>query len=154
NGHTNIARGETTTTRHKPPALWAQTKLRLESQGYREIAVYEYLGANGALLAEKLRFERINLETGEREKQFRWRRRGSRGELVTGGIEKGTSTPPYGLARLLEQAEVTVFVLEGEKEVDNFNNLGLPGVAISIEVGHEEEAAQYLHRRTVFVVPD
>jgi hypothetical protein len=74
--------------------------------------------------------------------------------LVTGGIEKGTSTPPYGLAQLLEQADVPVFVLEGEKEVDNFNNLGLPGIAISIEAGHEEDAAQYLRLRTVFVVAD
>jgi hypothetical protein len=153
NGHANGVTGKTT-AEPKPPAPWAETKARLEHQGYGEIAAYEYRDANGALLAEKVRFERIDPETGEREKQFRWRRRGDGGALVTGGIKKGTSTPPYGLAGLLEHADVTVFVLEGEKDVDNFNNLGLPGVAISIEVGHEEGAAHYLQGRAVFVVPD
>jgi hypothetical protein len=152
NGHANGATGKTTA--EPKPRPWAETKARLEHQGYGEIAAYEYRDANGSLLAEKVRFERIDPETGEREKQFRWRRPTDSGELEAAGIKKGTSTPPYGLARLLEHADVTVFVLEGEKDVDNFNNLGLPGVAISIEVGHEVDAAQYLRRRTVFVVPD
>jgi AAA domain len=154
NGHANGVRSKTTPEKPKHLTPWADTKARLESQGYREVATYRYQDASGALLAEKVRFERVDPQTADREKKFRWRRRGDDGELVTGGIERTTATPPYGIAQLLEHADQPVFDLEGEKEVDNFNTLGLPAVAISIEAGHEADAAPYLRGRTVFVVPD
>lgn len=152
--HANGVGRETTPEKPKPLVPWADTKARLESQGYKEVATYRYQDASGRLLAEKVRFERVDPQTFESEKQFRWRRLSDGGELVTGGIERTTATPPYGIAQLLEHADQPVFGLEGEKDVDNFNVLGLPGVAISIEAGHEADTAPYLRGRTVFIVPD
>ena len=127
---------------------WAATEAELIRQGYNVAAVYPYHDAKGRLLAEKVRFENPDPKPSEKPKTFRWRRQIG-GEPYAEGIG---SCPPYALSGLLEHADDMVFGVEGEKDANALNDLGL--VAISIESGHEHTAAKYLERRDVIIIPD
>ena len=120
----------------KRPTPWSDIERALLDEGHTLVKAYDY-GEAG----EKVRFK---------PKTFRWRHRV--GGKWSNGKRQGTRCPPYGLARLLEHADETVFIVEGEKDADRLNDVGL--VAVAIEQGHEAEAAEHLAGRVVFIIPD
>ena len=120
----------------KRPTPWSVVEHPLLIKGHTPVAAYDY-GEAG----EKVRFK---------PKTFRWRYRV--GNAWYNGKRPGTRCVPYGLARLLEHADESVFIVEGEKDADCLNAAGL--VAVSIERGHEVEAAEHLAGRVVFIIPD
>ena len=120
----------------KPPAAFngRAATAPCSRQPGRVVARYDYFLSDGQLFGSKTRFD---------PKAFRWEK---------AGASRGQPCPPYALPRLLDHADEPVYVVEGEKDADLLNSLGL--VAISIEVGHEAQAAQFLAGRICYVVPD
>ncbi len=96
------------------------------------VAQYEYVNADGTLFGTKLRYD---------PKSFTWDH----------GRQSG-DCPPYGLQRLMEQADEPVWAVEGEKDAARLNESGL--VAISVEAGHESHAANFLKDRVVRIIAD
>jgi hypothetical protein len=121
----------------------------MRRKGYEVAAIYHYVNADGSPYAQKVRFENPNAETEKDRKTFRWRHEVNR-QLVAVAPEH--PRPPYGLMRLLDDPKGTVLVTEGEKDCDRLLALGC--TAISIDSGWEDEAAQYLARRTVYILRD
>ncbi|NLH83416.1 MAG: AAA family ATPase, partial [Phyllobacteriaceae bacterium] len=83
----------------------------------RPVATYAYTDENGELLFEVVRFE---------PKDFRQRRPDERGGFVWN--LKGVRLVPYRLPDLIEDLaqDRTVFLVEGEKDVDRLRSLGIP----------------------------
>jgi KaiC/GvpD/RAD55 family RecA-like ATPase len=82
----------------------------------KEVAHYDYVDEDGALLFQVVRFE---------PKTFRQRRRDAAG-VWTWSV-KGTRVVPYRLPELIETISYgrTVYVVEGEKDADNLFGIGL-----------------------------
>jgi hypothetical protein len=135
----------------KLPTAWSKVEAELSAAGYELKTVYCYFDESGFLIGEKVRFEHPKPEPNHRRKTFRWRHETASGELLA-TKRSGSALPPYGLLGLLEHADQIVFGVEGEKDVDRLNGHEL--VAISVEQGHEDEAAKYLAGRDLIILPD
>jgi AAA domain/Primase C terminal 2 (PriCT-2) len=141
---------------HRPPAdpgrptSWGDVEAALLRQGYREVAVYTYLNADGTHFADKVRFEHPSPGPQQKRKDFRWRSKVN--GVLMACRPAGGPIPPYGLGRILDHADQLVISVEGEKDANRLNEAGQ--VAISIEAGHETFAAEFLAGRDVLVIPD
>lgn len=110
----------------------------------RIVATYDYRDAGGNLTFQVVRFE---------PKDFRQRRPDGKG----GWIWKmaGAERVPYRLPELLAAPDATVFIPEGEKDVDALRSLGLivtcnPGGAGKWSAG----MSKHLRGRKVVLLPD
>jgi putative DNA primase/helicase len=91
----------------------------------RIVAVYTYRATTGDVLFEVVRFE---------PKTFRIRRPSPDGTSVWNA--KGVERVPYHLERLAQESWKSVFVCEGEKDVDRLWSLGLPATTNPGGAGH------------------
>src|SRR5262245_30839349 len=109
------------------------------------VASYDYQDEIGNLLFQVVRFE---------PKTFR-QRRAANGEWSWS--VKGIRNVPYRLPELIEDIalEHVIFVVEGEKDVDNLRALGIPATCNAGGAGKwREDLNRYLEGADVIVVPD
>lgn len=110
-----------------------------------EEAVYSYCNAQGELIYQAIRY--INPKT------FRQRRpkEGGGWHLNLDGVKP----LPYRLPELLAETEKPVFIVEGEKDVENLRRLGFVATSNSGGAGKwTAEHSAYLKGREVVIIPD
>lgn len=110
------------------------------------IATYGYVDETGELLFQVVRLQ---------PKTFRQRRPDGKGGWDWS--VKGTRLVPYRLPDLLEAvaAEEIVFVVEGEKDVENLRALGIPATCNPMGAGKwPEDFSQFFAGARVVVIPD
>jgi putative DNA primase/helicase len=108
----------------------------------RIVAQYDYTDESGALLFQCVRFE---------PKNFQQRRPDGNGGWIWN--LKGIRMVPYRLPRLL--AAETVYVVEGEKDVETLESIGLVATCNPMGAGKWREAYnEYLRGRYAVIVPD
>lgn len=117
------------------------------NEGQGPVAVYNYQDEQGALLFQVLRYE---------PKDFKQRRPNSPGPGWVWST-KGVRRVPYRLPELLEAIaeQKTVFIVEGEKDVDNLARLGVVATcnAGGASKWHPEHAAHFKDA-DIIIVPD
>lgn len=124
--------------------LGVDTAAPSRKHGKTEAARYDYPDENGDLLYQVVRFE---------PKNFRQRRPGGRRGWVW-NIED-VRRVLYRLPELVEHPEDTVFVVEGEADVDRLRDLGLLATTNSGGAGKwREEYTEILRGREVVILPD
>lgn len=96
----------------------------------REVARYRYLNPDGSTAYEKIRFE---------PKTFRCE-------------PAGSSRVPYNLPAVIAAKEV--WYVEGEKDADRLNALGLVATTTGGATGWRDEYARYFAGKTVNIIPD
>lgn len=112
----------------------------------REVARYSYVDEAGEVLFEVVRFE---------PKDFRQRRPDGKG-----GWDwkvKGTRQIPYRLPELLDALDAgrTVFVVEGEKDVDRLKALGITATCNAGGAGKwHAEFGDFFRHASVVIIPD
>lgn len=111
------------------------------SASWREVAQYNYTDTNGVPLYCKVRYERE--KNGRREKlipYYRLNKDGTRGAKGKGDIPHVL----YRLPGLIEGVKTgaSIFVAEGEKDVDNLNALGLVATS-SKELGNKKNSKRF-----------
>lgn len=112
----------------------------------RIVATYDYVDESGRRLSQAVRYE---------PKQFKQRR-----PSELGGWEwnlKGVRSVPYRLPELLEAIGKgqTVFVVEGEKDVDNLGKVGVIATCNAAGAGKwKAEHAAFLKDADVVILPD
>ncbi len=110
----------------------------------RLVATYDYFDEQGELLYQACRFD---------PKDFRQRR-----PKDGGGWEwnvKSVRQVPYRLPQILAEPDRAVFVVEGEKDVEALERVGLLATCNSGGAGKwRAEHAKYLRGRSVIVLPD
>lgn len=112
----------------------------------RQVAAYAYTDEAGTALFEVVRFE---------PKTFRQRRRDDQGRTIWN--MQGVRQVPYRLPELLEAIadERLLFVVEGEKDVDNLAELGIPATTNAMGAGKwRDELAEHFRGADVVVLPD
>ncbi len=112
----------------------------------REVAAYPYTDENGELLFEVVRYE---------PKDFRQRRPDGRGGHVQN--IKGVRLVPYRLPDLIEALaqDRTVFLVEGEKDVDRLWALGVPATCNPAGAGKwRDEFSPMFDGADVVILPD
>lgn len=110
----------------------------------RIVATYEYRDESGELLFEVCRMD---------PKGFRQRRPKPGGGWMWS--VKGVRRVPYRLPELLESTADTVFIVEGEKDVDRLRGLGLTATCNAGGAGKwRSEYAPFLKDRHVAILPD
>lgn len=112
----------------------------------RPVATYAYSDENGELLFEVVRFE---------PKDFRQRRPDGRGGFVWN--LKGVRLVPYRLPDLIEDLaqDRTVFLVEGEKDVDRLRSLGIPASCNPAGAGKwRDEFSGVFKNADVVILPD
>lgn len=108
------------------------------------VATYDYRDANGALLFQVARFEL---------KDFRQRRLDKSGGWIRN--LKGIERVPYRLPELLAAPDATVYLPEGEKDVDALRALGLVATCNPDGAGKWTIAmSRHLRGRNVVLLPD
>lgn len=122
----------------------AKTK-RKGHKNIREIeAIYDYCGENGALLYQAIRFK---------PKSFSQRRPDGNGGYLWNldGVKK----VPYRLPELLAAESPTVFIPEGEKDVDRLKELGIVATCNPMGAGKWlDDYNEPLRQREVIILPD
>lgn len=103
-------------------------------------AVYKYLDENGKLVAEKTRYI---------PKSFRWRSQKPDGSY---DYHKPENVPLYNVS-VLEKSG-TVFLVEGEKDVDTLTKYGLPAVSLPDGACWENEYTKYFSDKVIVILPD
>ena len=110
------------------------------------VATYDYVDETGELLFQVVRLQ---------PKTFRQRRPDGKGGWDWS--VKGTRLVPYRLPDLLEAvaAEEIVFVVEGEKDVENLRALGIPATCNPMGAGKwPEDFSQFFAGARVVIIPD
>ncbi|MCK4414944.1 MAG: hypothetical protein KAY32_15525 [Candidatus Eisenbacteria sp.] len=106
--------------------------------------IYEYRDENGHLLYQVCRFE---------PKRFAQRRPDGNGGWIWN--LKGVHPVLYGLPALLAKSDESVFIPEGEKDVDRLCELGLLGTTNPMGAGKWRAAFnEHLRGREVIILPD
>src|SRR5262249_10258263 len=137
---------------YEQPAAWLQSEGLLGSPQVvsrtdpKIVKTYDYLDEIGELLFQVVRFE---------PKDFRQRRPDGRGGYINN--LKDTRRVPYRLPELVKAvaAGETIYIPEGEKDVDNLRAIGL--VATTNPGGIKKwraEYSEYLRGADVVVLPD
>jgi hypothetical protein len=113
-------------------------------KGRTEVARYRYLTADGALAFEVVRYHPKMFEVQDRNRRI---------------VEdwKNLTLVPYRLPELIAaDAGQTVYVVEGEKDVDNLRSLGLVATTNlgGCRLGWRPEYSEYLRGRHVVILPD
>jgi len=110
------------------------------------VAVYKYTDENGELLFEVTRHD---------PKDFRQRRPDGRGGHIWG--LKGVRLVPYRLPEIIEDLaqDRTVFIVEGEKDVDRLRKLGIPATCNPAGAGKwRDEFSPTFDGADVVILPD
>ncbi|MEP9348806.1 AAA family ATPase [Xanthobacter sp. KR7-225] len=118
----------------------------MPSAGKRIVATYPYHDETGTLLFEVVRFE---------PKEFRQRRPDGHGGHLWN--LKGVRLAPYHLPEVLEAIaqERTVFIVEGEKDVDRLGALNIPATCNAAGAGKwRDEFAGHFAGADVVIIPD
>jgi hypothetical protein len=149
--------------RERPPAQYdRQSQPRGTTPMQKPTAVYQYTDESGELAFEVCRFESVG-EDGKVEKTFRQRRRATSDDppekIRDGWIwsVKGVRQVPYRIADLIEAVarETIVFVVEGEKDVENLAKLGIPATCNAMGAGKwPEELNAHFRGANVVILPD
>lgn len=149
--------------RDRPPAQYdRQSQPRGTTPMQKPTAVYQYTDETGELAFEVCRFESVG-EDGKVEKTFRQRRRPTPDdppEKIRDGwfwSVKGVRQVPYRIADLIEAVarETIVFVVEGEKDVENLAKLGIPATCNAMGAGKwPEELTAHFKGANVVLLPD
>ena len=121
----------------------SQTSDRREEELKREIVTaYDYTDEQGNLLYQKVRLE---------PKSFRLRRRNGKGGWIS--QIKGVRGVLYNLPKVVDADEV--FVVEGEKDVDSLEQLGLVGTTNDSGAGKWDDTyTEVLAGKHVVIIPD
>ena len=107
-------------------------------------ATYDYTDEGGELLSQVVRYD---------PKGFRQRRPDGDGGWIW-NIE-GVRRVPYRLPELLEALDHTVFIVEGEKDVDNLRRLDAPATCNLGGAGNwNAELNQYFAKANVVIIAD
>ena len=122
----------------------------LEKQGLKpepvkrvEVAQYNYADENGVLLFQVVRFE---------PKDFR--QRCPAGDVWSWSV-KGIRKVPYRLPDLLAAPDATVYIVEGEKDVNRLMALGLLATCNAGGAGKwSAELSEFFRGRRVVILPD
>jgi len=122
----------------------------LETHGFKpeplrrvEVAQYSYVDENGVLLFQVVRFE---------PKDFRQRCPAGNGWSWS---VKGARKVPYRLPDLLAAPDATIYVVEGEKDVDRLMQLGLLATCNAGGAGKwSAELSEFFRGRRVVILPD
>ena len=110
----------------------------------RIVATYDYRDEAGNVLFQVVRFD---------PKDFRQRRPDGKGGWKWN--VKGVQVVPYRLRELLADTTRPVFVVEGEKDVDNLACIGVLATCNAGGAGKwTAEHSAFLRGRTVFIIPD
>lgn len=135
--------------RDEPPAYLRKTPTPIRTSTETLAKVYSYTDEDGAVVAEKGRFETGNHKT------FRWRLPGDEGWPGLGEM-KLNALPLYGVARLHLRPDEPVYFVEGEKCADACNERGLLCVTAGGGAGQKDfgRALEPLHGRDVILWPD
>jgi len=114
-----------------------------EQQGYGNIeAAYDYLGQEGQVVIRVCRFD---------NKQFRQCKPDGDGDWIWN--TRGVELVPYNLPELIEAD--TVFIVEGEKDADNLNDIGLTASCNPMGAGKWRESFnQYFEGKHIIILPD
>lgn len=131
-----------------PDYLRKPTPIRRDA-GERLVQVYSYTDEDGAVIAEKGRFETGNSKT------FRWRLPGATGWPGLDGRNMN-DLPLYGVARLQQRPDETVYFVEGEKATQACLDAGLLAVTAGGGAGQKDfgHALEPLSKREVVLWPD
>lgn len=128
------------------PSAPAQEAPSEDEPPFRQVASYDYVSADGELL-----FQVCRLENGIR-KTFRQRRPREDGSWEY--TVKGTEMVPYRLPELLASSG-PVYVVEGEKDVDNLRALGFTATCNAGGAGKwHDPCTEALRGRDVIILPD
>lgn len=144
--HRNGApKARTTARKAKGAAPKAREPGSTRNDNRKIAALYDYLDEAGELLFQVVRYE---------PKGFRQRK-----PKPGGGWDwrvKGTRAVPYRLLELLAaDPEATVFIVEGERDVENLRSIGIVATCNAGGAGKWlTEYAEFLRGRRVVVVPD
>jgi putative DNA primase/helicase len=120
------------------------------------VARYDYVTADGALVARKTRWE-----TPAGGKTFSWSR--PVGDAMVTGLGRGLTLrtlPLYGLPSLRWRPRMPVWIVEGEKDVDRLHGMGLAAVSAAGGANRHPGAVvlpddvEPLRGRNVIVVAD
>jgi len=115
-------------------------------QGKKITKIYDYRDEEGELLFEAVRYE---------PKAFRQRRPDGAGEPIWN--LKGVRRVLYRLPELIK-GDDPVFILEGEKDVDNLREWGFTATCNPMGAGkwksQEKEYNHYLQGRDIIIIPD
>jgi putative DNA primase/helicase len=111
----------------------------------RLVKTYSYIDEDGVELYQVCRFE---------PKGFSQRQMTSTGAWIW-SIDKGTRRVPYRLPELIASGSKTVFLVEGEKDVDALVALGLVATTIAGGAGAwKPEYGKFFVGRNVVILPD
>lgn len=126
-------------------SLWDESKKPKESLG-DPIAIYNYASANGTVLFESVKYLK------RKDKTFRLRRPNGNGGWSWD--LNGVPLVLYHLPELLKGSD-PVFIVEGEKDVDNLQQLGLTATTNPFGAGKwRPEFNRYFEGRNVVILPD
>jgi len=127
--------------------LYPQEGKTLVTTKSKIVAVYDYHDIKGNVVHQTVRYE---------GKEFKQRRPGKNGELIWS--LKGIEPMLYRLPELVQavSAGETVFVVEGEKDVDNAReHLGIPATTAPMGAGSWRDShTQFLEGAHVILIPD
>jgi AAA domain len=125
--------------------LWPDANGRAAGSDRRIVATYSYRDPGGSLRYQVVRYA---------PKDFRQRRPNGAPDAWIWKME-GTEPLPYRLPELLEDAEATVYVCEGEKDCDNLGELGLVATTNHGGAGKwRDEISRWLAGRNVCILAD
>lgn len=121
------------------------------------VASYPYKDEEGKLLYTKFRFERRN-DKGEIEKTFRIWRPDNKGGIIRN--IQGVRRVIYNLDKINDSGDKTIFLVEGEKDVDNLmTKFGVLATTSDIGAGAgfkkwRPEYYEFFQDREVIIIPD
>ena len=121
----------------------------LISQGFAQVATYQFFDRDGGLRFEKRKYCKVSQKKGEcSNKKFLIRHLGIDGQWYCG---RGPHPDvPYNLKDMLENTTGRVFLCEGEKDVETAKKLGLLAVCVS----NWRDCKSYFKHRKVVILPD
>ena len=108
------------------------------------VATYNYYDAEGKLSAQKLR---------RQDKSFFWRRPDGNG----GWVYNRQGVPPTLYTAGARELPETVYLVEGEKDVDTLNRINKAAVSGMDGAGHDKWRREYteqLRGKVVYILPD
>ncbi|MDQ3203376.1 MAG: hypothetical protein M3Q94_14645, partial [Pseudomonadota bacterium] len=143
-GVLDLIERETGISRRAEQMAWLETHgFKPEPVKQVEVAQYSYADENGVLLFQVVRFE---------PKDFR--QRCPVGDRWSWSV-KGVRKVPYRLPELLAAPEATVYIVEGEKDVNRLMDMGLLATCNAGGAGKwSAELSEFFRGRRVVILPD
>ncbi len=116
---------------------------------------YDYKNEAGELKFQCVRIETVNNE-GKKSKTFRHRQPDGKGEWLWNISNPPVEKIPYRLPELLNSApDESVFIAEGEKDVDSLLDIGVIATCNPLGAGKWESGYnKFFHNRRCIILPD